>query len=123
MSRLRALVWRATRRTTNRLYDALAVLGGYCNDHPVKSGIPDGTGGYHHWRCAFKRGHTGHHRYRNYTWDANGTTDYLPIDPFPSQPWERSSISTRRQARERRRWDADQSARFRAERLARGEKY
>jgi hypothetical protein len=100
-----------------------ALLAGYCNDRPRKTGIPGEGGGYSFWRCALQRGHDGDHRSKNYTWDQNGKTEYAPMREFPCQPWDRTATSTIRQTRNHRRWQAEQSARRKAERLARGEAY
>lgn len=48
---------------------------------------------------------------------------YLPVEDFPSQPWGRHPTSTLRQARNARRWHAEQSARRKFVRLDRGEPY
>lgn len=40
---------------------------------------PKGSGGYSHWHCENKRGHTGDHRYRNYTWPtSSGHVEHNP---------------------------------------------
>lgn len=114
MNRISALAYRTRYRIANRWWDLLAALHGYCNDCPVKTGTPDETGGYSHWRCTLRRWHGGDHRYRNYVWNADGSSDYAPVDHCPSQPWDRHSVPTMRQARERRRSDADYAAKQRA---------
>lgn len=107
-------VWIAIHRTQNRWHDLLAVLTGYCNDRSDKTGVPGEGGGYTSWRCALKRRHDGHHRSRNYIWDATGKTTYTPLDDFPSQPWDRTMTPTMRQTRNARRWHAEQTAARRA---------
>lgn len=119
--KLPSRAWRTIHRTRNRWHDLRAVLAGYCNDCPSKSGIPGEGGGYTFWRCALRRHHNGDHRARNYTWDTTGKTTYAPIEACPSQPWDRSPTSTMRQTRRFRRWQQEQSALRRAERIARGE--
>lgn len=114
-------VWIAIHRTQNRWHDLRAALAGYCNDRPVKTGIPGEGGGYSFRRCALRRGHDGDHRARNYTWDQHGKTAYAPTRKCPSQPWDRNPTATIRQTRNHRRWQAEQSVRRKAERLARGE--
>lgn len=46
-----------------------------CNARPVK-----GSGGYDHWACHLPRRHDGDHRVHNYTWNAEGRTEYSPVD-------------------------------------------
>lgn len=121
--KLPALAWRTIHRTQNRWWDLRAFLAGYCNDCPSKSGVPGEGGGYSFWRCALRRGHDGDHRSKNYTWDQHGKTTYAPLRKHPWQPWERTPTSTIRQTRNHRRWQAEQSAQRKAERLARGEAY
>lgn len=104
---LKTQLYLAKTRTANRWHDLLATLHGYCNHRPIKSGTPGDGGGYHHWRCALRRSHDGDHRFVNYTWDADGRTDFAPLDHPPSQPWDRYATLTRRQQRERKRWDAE----------------
>ncbi|WP_328941559.1 hypothetical protein OG259_07750 [Streptomyces sp. NBC_00250] len=123
MSTITALAYRTKHRIDNRWWDFLAVLNGYCNDRPVKTGVPGQGGGYSHTRCALPRGHDSVHRSRNYVWGENGKTMYLPVEDFPSQPWGRHPTSTLRQARNARRWHAEQSARRKFVRLDRGEPY
>ena len=112
--------WIAIHRIQNRWHDARAVLAGYCNDRPQRTGVPGEGGGYRNWRCALKRRHDGMHRTGNYVWTGDGTVTYLPA-PHGSgkeahQPWQRSMTPTMRQARNWRRWDEQQS-RARRERL------
>lgn len=112
------LAWRTIHRTQNRWHDLLAILHGYCNDCPSKTGIPGQGGGYSFWRCALLRHHDGQHRARNYVWDESGRTEYAPLRDFPSQPWDRTPTSTIRQTRNHRRWQREQSAARRARRPA-----
>ncbi|MBM0203518.1 hypothetical protein JNW90_10630 [Micromonospora sp. STR1s_5] len=108
------IAWRVThRRALMRWYDARARRAGYCNHSPY-SPIPGEGGGYAHWRCALRRGHTSLHRGRNYVWGDDGRTEYRPVPPRerPSQPWERPTVLSRQQERERDRWDAAQRARL-----------
>ncbi|MEY9995853.1 hypothetical protein ABIE67_007885 [Streptomyces sp. V4I8] len=105
--------WIAIHRVQNRWHDLLAVLSGYCNDRPQKTGVPREGGGYRNWRCALKRRHDGMHRTGNYVWEADGKVTYLPA-PHGSgkeahQPWRRDMTPTMRQARNRRHWDEEQS--------------
>jgi hypothetical protein len=112
--------WIAIHRTQNRWHDLLAVLVGYCNDQPQKTGIPGQGGGYRNWRCALKRRHDGMHRFGNYVWTDDGTVTYLPAPTGSGkeawQPWRRNMTPTMRQARNQRRWNEQQSA-VRRERL------
>lgn len=106
--RIPGRVWVQIHRAQNRVRDIAAVVAGYCNDQPGEPG-----GGYRHWRCARRQRHRGLHRFRNYVWDAQGRTEYAPVDAFPSQPWDRNGTPTRRQARldrDRRRADAEKRA-------------
>lgn len=68
------------------LLDTRALLGGWCHHKPwnAASRLQERGGGYTHWRCDQRRGHTGQHRFNNYTWDATGKVDYEPII---NQPW------------------------------------
>ncbi|MDX3753711.1 hypothetical protein [Streptomyces sp. AK08-02] len=92
----------------DRVHDALARIRGYCNHCPRTD---EAGGGYRHWRCAYRRGHRGMHRYRNYVWDAQGWVEFSPVDCRPpSQPNERHGVfsrgelrAARRRAREKRR--------------------
>lgn len=113
--------WIAIHRTQNRWHDLVAVLCGYCNDTPNTDGFPDGSNGYSFWRCARRRGHSGQHRYRNYVWDNSGRTEYRPVHPSPSQPWDRNATPTMRQARAMGEWTKRQHAKRRAARRARRE--
>ncbi|MGA5489586.1 hypothetical protein ACPCK1_17740 [Streptomyces pseudogriseolus] len=112
----------ARHRIANCTLDTLAVLLGYCNDRSVNSGAPGDGGGYLHWRCALRRGHNGLHRYRNYVWNEQRDVEYAPVpltESMPSQPWERHSTHTRRQAREAIEWrkvQDEKRAAIRAER-------
>ena len=118
--KLPGIAWRTIHRTQNRWHDLLAVLAGYCNDRPQKTGIPGQGGGYRHWRCALKRGHDGMHRFGNYVWTDDGTVTYLPAphgsgkEAWQPKRWERNATPTLRQARNWRRWDEEQSAARRA---------
>lgn len=116
--KLTSLGWRTLHRTKDRWYDVRAVLAGFCNDRPVKSGIPGESGGYVHWRCALGRGHDGKHRYRNAVWDGTGSVQHDPVDSRPGQPWERAGTPTIRQVRNCRRWQKEQSAARQARRRA-----
>lgn len=92
-------VWIWIHRTQNRWHDLLAVCVGYCNDCPWRPD-PYHGGGYTFWRCALKRGHYGEHRARNYTWDENGDTAYVPVPigaSMPEQPWDRKPTARRSQ--------------------------
>jgi hypothetical protein len=124
MMRIPGRVWIAIHRTQNRWHDLLAVLSGYCNDRPQKTGVPGEGGGYRNWRCALKRRHDGMHRTGNYAWTDDGTVSYLPA-PHGSgkaahQPWRRTMTPTMRQARNWRRWDEQQSVASRERLRARG---
>ncbi|CAM5602223.1 hypothetical protein [Streptomyces coeruleorubidus] len=112
--KLPALAWRTIHRTQNRWWDLRATLAGYCNDRPVKTGVPGETNGYAHWRCALKRGHDGLHRYRNAVWLSGCRVDHEPVDMPPGQPWERAATPTIRQARNARRWHEEQAVARRA---------
>lgn len=94
---LRRLTAQQGRRTRNRWLDALAVAAGYCNARSNKSGTADDRFGYPHWRCALRLGHRGLHRYRQYTWDADGRVAFIPVQRPPAQPWERDGMPTARQ--------------------------
>lgn len=108
--KMHALAWRTIHRTQNRWHDLRANLAGYCNDRPVKTGLPGESGGYAHWRCALGHGHDGKHRYRNSVWADAGRVEHDPVDVPPGQPWERAGTPTIRQVRNRRRWQEEQSA-------------
>ncbi|MFE2164845.1 hypothetical protein ACFXB3_07195 [Streptomyces sp. NPDC059447] len=112
--KLPGYAWRAIYRAKNRWWDARAILAGYCNDRATKTGIPGEGGQWIHWRCALRRGHDGAHRARNYVWDQDGKTLFLPVDNCPAQPWDRHLAHTMRQARLVKRWHGDQSAAVRA---------
>lgn len=107
-------VWIAIHRTQNRWHDLLAILYGYCNDCPRKTGLLDEGGGYGHWRCARRRHHDGMHRFVNYVWTDDGKVTYLPAPPGSGseahQPnrWERNLTPTMRQARLGRAWHREQ---------------
>jgi hypothetical protein len=107
--KLPGLAWRTIHRIQNRWRDLLAMLSGYCNDRPVKLNIPGESGGYVHWRCSLKRGHSGKHRFRNSVWNENGKVAHEPVDVPPGQPWERAGTPTIRQSRNARRWHEEQS--------------
>jgi hypothetical protein len=65
--------------------DVKAAARGYCNDKPW---TPDERGGgYAHWRCAFKRGHDGLHRFNNYIWDDGASVYYAPSSDALSPPY------------------------------------
>ncbi|MCX5070867.1 hypothetical protein OOJ91_34025 [Micromonospora lupini] len=110
--RSRMHIWR--HRTYNRWADLRARAAGYCNHAPWHP-IPGQGGGYAHWRCALRAGHTGVHRSRNYVWDRTGRTTYRPLPAgqnLPDQPWRRSMTPTAAQERARGRWlDEQLSAR------------
>lgn len=111
-----SLAWRTIHRAQDRWHDLRAHLAGYCNDRPVKIGIPGESGGYHHWRCSLRRGHDGKHRYNNSVWDDIGRGEHQPVDSPPSQPWGRAGTPTIRQTRNAHRWHAEQAAARRARR-------
>lgn len=103
-------------RSRNRWYDARAVAAGYCNTRSQPTGVPDEGSGYLHWRCALRRRHVGLHREGNYVWGPGMRATYVPAPPGTDreawQPtgWARSMTPTMRQARNRRRWMAAQTA-------------
>jgi hypothetical protein len=103
-------------RLQNRWWDLLAILAGYCNDRPDKTGVPGEGGGWIHWRCALRRGHGDVHRSRNNVWDDQGKPLHLPVRDHPAQPWDRHMIRTRRQERLNQQWLERQWAAMRAKR-------
>lgn len=110
ITRARSFCYRVWHRTVNRWLDLRAVFAGYCNDCPWRAALDDGGGGYSFWRCDLRAQHEGLHRYRNYVWTADGTTDYAPVQfdaTQAGQPWRRRSTPTLRQERERRGWLAE----------------
>jgi hypothetical protein len=112
MSRLSGHAWTTLYRAQNLWHDMLARLLGYCNDCPWRPDPGEGAG-YSHWRCGWKRGHEGLHRYRNYAWSDDGNCDYVPVPhgrTWPTQPNDRRSVLTRRQQRRRRAWEEQQHA-------------
>lgn len=115
---LRGRCYVCAHRVVNRWRDLRAALAGYCNHRPSQ-GYPGGGGGYLHWRCALPAGHAGLHRARNYVWDAEGSTNYLPLPPGQScdQPQDRHPTPTRRQSREAERWHRTRASQHRAERI------
>lgn len=115
---IRTALFRARCRIHNRVLDTIAVLAGYCNHSPW-SPIPGEGGGYAHWRCGWKRGHVGMHRFHNYAWSDDGHTDYVPVPVhdvgkmgtgWAAQRWNRRMIPTLRQARANDRWLREQYA-------------
>lgn len=104
---LKTRAWITWHQVQNRFYDTVAVLRGYCNDCPWRPDFRYPGGGYKHWRCGLGHGHSGQHRFINYTWGADGRTSYEPIDGVHVgvQPkWmDRNFIATRRQMREQAR--------------------
>jgi hypothetical protein len=79
----RWILWLWWQRTVNLYQDIRAVAFGNCNACPYGKSNPYGGGGYPHWRCDLARGHTGPHRFLNYTWEPGGTVEYAPIE----RPW------------------------------------
>lgn len=111
---LRGRVVVARHRIVNRWRDLRASLAGFCN-HCPHTGLPGG--GYSFWRCALPAGHPGQHRARNYIWDAEGRTTYMPLPLGRScdQPKDRYPVLTRRQARLADRWHKTRAQQHRAE--------
>lgn len=127
---VRGLAWTAWFRTCNRWSDMLARLSGACN-RDTWTGEPPSfyAGGYSHWRCGKRRGHTepdpvrpgSPHRFINYVWDGPGTrVEYAPLPtrnadntgwydlgavlPFRRLTSRRRPVATRRRARLQAGW-------------------
>lgn len=85
-------------RATNALRDLADRLAGRCCAAPRYMA----DGGYHFWRCGLRRGHPGPHRSRNYLWGPGGSA-YDPAGGI-TRGVDRKPVETRRQRRERLRW-------------------
>lgn len=94
-------------RVQNSWQDLFASLAGYCNNCPWTPD-PGKSNGYTFWRCALKDGHDGLHRNRNYVWADDGKCSYDPLESFQiQQPKERKVTPSRRQSRQRDKWDKE----------------
>lgn len=121
---LRGLGYRVHHRLANRVLDVRAVLAGACNASTWDEDLGDYAGGYSHWRCGKRRGHSdadermdGAHRFNNYVWGGPGSkVEYAPIPvrglheytedadqvaPFKKITGRRHPIDTLRRARVR----------------------
>lgn len=108
--RLRSALVRRRFRAANLALDTLDRCRGRCCRAPLFMV----EGGYHFWRCGLRRWHKGPCRSGYYFWGPGGSV-YDPDGPWAGGV-ERRPVYTRRQARERRRWEALNDAKRRIER-------
>jgi hypothetical protein len=91
-SMTRGVWYRARHRVGNRLMDARALALGACNVSTWDTAMDEYGGGYNHWRCGKRRGHSdaeaelpggrwnGAHRFNNYIWEGPGhRVEYAPL--------------------------------------------